>query len=158
MMTEPRRVPRGIRNNNPGNIKRGQPWKGLSTAQAVLDDTFCVFRRAHWGIRAMVRTLRTYKLKHQLRTVRQLISRWAPAGEENPHLDNYIQFVATWLGVGPDQVIDPMDYTIGYGLVESMTHFENGVQPYTRETIDFGLELAGVRVPGRFPDIPEAIA
>ena len=50
-------LPRGIRNNNPGNIKLGTNWDGLSDEQN--DDVFCQFKEPVWGIRALMRILLT---------------------------------------------------------------------------------------------------
>ena len=43
-------LPRGIRNHNPGNIKLGTAWDGLSDEQN--DDVFCQFKEPVWGLRA----------------------------------------------------------------------------------------------------------
>ena len=43
-------LPRGIRNHNPGNIRRSQdPWQGLASAQN--DPEFFIFQSAIYGIR-----------------------------------------------------------------------------------------------------------
>ena len=52
------KLPRGIRNKNPGNIKLGTDWDGLAAEQ--LDPTFCTFGEAVMGIRALMRILLTY--------------------------------------------------------------------------------------------------
>ena len=41
------KLPRGIRNKNPGNIKLGTAWDGLADEQS--DPTFCVFKETVWG-------------------------------------------------------------------------------------------------------------
>ena len=56
------KLPRGIRNKNPGNIKLGTDWDGLADEQS--DPVFCVFKEAVWGIRALVKILLTYRF-HQ---------------------------------------------------------------------------------------------
>ena len=59
-MTTPN--PRGIRNNNPGNIRRnGDPWQGLAKEQN--DREFFTFKSAVYGIRALARLLITYQDK-----------------------------------------------------------------------------------------------
>ena len=42
------KLPRGIRNKNPGNIKLGTDWDGLAAEQT--DPTFCIFDEAVMGI------------------------------------------------------------------------------------------------------------
>jgi hypothetical protein len=92
--------PRGIRNHNPGNIDRGRDrWQGMADDQSG-DPRFVVFTEAEWGIRAIVRVLRSYRDRHGLETVRAIVSRWAPP-VENPTA-RYIAFVCDRLGVDPD--------------------------------------------------------
>jgi len=69
-------VPRGIRNRNPGNIRRsGDRWKGLAPLQT--DPAFSVFETPVWGIRAMAVILRNYQKRYGLKSLAQLIGRWA---------------------------------------------------------------------------------
>lgn len=81
---------RGIRNNNPANIRRGGNWIGLAARQT--DSAFCQFRSMVWGVRALLVTLRTYVVKHKRRTIPQVIERWAPPQDGND-TKRYIQFV-----------------------------------------------------------------
>lgn len=76
-------TPRGIRNFNSGNIRhvKGTRWQGMSANQN--DTAFVQFTGPQWGIRAIARTLITYQDKHGLRTIRQIIGRWAPPNENN---------------------------------------------------------------------------
>lgn len=139
-------VPRGIRNHNPGNIRRSaDPWQGLAKDQN--DDAFFQFAEPKWGIRALARVLISYQDKHGLRTVRAIISRWAPPVENKT--SSYIDHVAHRLGVGADDPLDVHDYRVLRGLVEAIIAHENGQQPYTDAQIDAGLVLAGVEPPIR---------
>jgi len=139
-------TPRGIRNHNPGNIRRsGDPWQGLAKDQN--DDAFFQFAEAKWGIRALARVLISYQDRHGLRTVRAIISRWAPPVENQT--SSYIDHVAHRLGVGADDPLDVHDYRVLRGLVEAIIAHENGQQPYTDAQIDAGLVLAGVAPPER---------
>ena len=81
---------RGIRNNNPANIRRGAHWIGL-VAQPT-DKEFCCFISMVWGVRALLVTLRTYVVKRNVRTIPQIIERWAPPQDGN-NTKRYIQFV-----------------------------------------------------------------
>lgn len=137
-------VPRGIRNNNPGNIRRSaDPWQGLAKDQN--DDAFFQFAEPKWGIRALARVLISYQDRHGLRTVRAIISRWAPPVENKT--SSYIDHVARRLNVGADDPLDVHDYRVLRGLVEAIISHENGLQPYTDAQIDAGLVLAGVAPP-----------
>lgn len=81
---------RGIRNNNPANIRRGCKWKGMTEKQT--DREFCQFVTMTWGVRALLVTLRTYVVKHKLHTIPQIIERWAPPQDGNA-TNRYIEFV-----------------------------------------------------------------
>src|SRR3990172_2078626 len=96
-------VPRGVRNNNPGNLRRtDDTWQGLSPRQP--DNDFFTFKSAAYGIRALARTLIAYQDEHRLRTIRQIISRWAPASENDTGA--YIDAVAKSTGLDADRPLD----------------------------------------------------
>ncbi|HDZ3463817.1 TPA: structural protein [Pseudomonas aeruginosa] len=140
--------PRGIRNFNPGNIRhaKGTRWQGMSANQN--DSAFVQFTGPQWGIRAIARTLITYQDKHALRTIRQIISRWAPPSENNT--ESYIRQVAARVGAAPDARIDVYDYRTMRTLVEAIVRHENGPGPlpegswYGEGLINEGLHLAGI--------------
>lgn len=140
-----RHLPRGIRNANPGNIRRSNdPWQGLAAEQE--DPEFFQFESAPYGIRALARILITYQDKHGLRTVSEFIRRWAPPKENNTY--NYILHVVDQMGgIDPDEPLDVHDYGDIRPLVEAIIKHENGVQPYTDAQIDKGLALAGIEPP-----------
>ena len=49
-------LPRGLRNNNPGNIRiTKDKWQGLREKQE--DKSFFQFTEMKWGYRALIRTL-----------------------------------------------------------------------------------------------------
>lgn len=81
---------RGVRNNNPANIRRGSYWRGL--VDKPTDKSFCQFVSMVWGVRALLVTLRTYVVKHKVRTIPKIIERWAPPSDGND-TKSYIQFV-----------------------------------------------------------------
>ena len=97
-------LPRGIRNNNPLNIRRTakDQWKGLRAQQT--DASFCQFERLEYGWRAAFYLLtRTYYHKYRLYTIRMIISRWAPPRENLT--ETYIQNVSRLTGILPDEPI-----------------------------------------------------
>lgn len=122
------KVSRGIRNNNPGNIRRGDEWKGLVAKAQRTDKSFCQFTTPEYGIRAMVIILRNYQRKHGLNTVSGIIKRWAPPNENNTQA--YINSVAQATGVAPGQRIDTSDSRFMMKLLQAIILHENGNQPY----------------------------
>ena len=131
-------IARGIRNNNPGNIRHGDKWQGLAEAQ--MDKAFCVFKSPEWGIRALVKILRNYQTKHGLKTVESIINRFAPEVENNTA--SYILSVCQVLDVKPRDVIDVREPGIMINLLKAIIRHENGVQPYSDEVLKQGIELA----------------
>jgi len=71
-------LPRGIRNNNPGNIEWGERWQGLDELRPDRDPRFAQFISPEDGIRALAKTLQTYQKKHGISTIEGIISRLAP--------------------------------------------------------------------------------
>lgn len=134
--------PRGIRNNNPGNIRWGSPWQGLVPADKHTDPDFCQFISAAWGIRALCRILITYKDSYGLDTISKIIGRWAPSSENDTA--SYIADVSLSMNKGADDVIDTHTYEDMLGLVIAIIRHENGQQPYDVVTLSKGLQLAGI--------------
>lgn len=118
---------RGIRNNNPGNIRRSMsPWRGKVNRSTDVD--FEQFDTPHNGIRALAKTLTTYQRRYGLRTIAGMIARWAPASE-NPHQANYIKEVAKRSGVGKDEEIDLQSNPVKFkAVVKAIIRQENGAQ------------------------------
>lgn len=132
-------LPRGIRNNNPGNIRYGANWQGLNPDGKKIDPAFCVFTAPVYGIRALAKVLTNYKKIHNLNTVRQIISRYAPPNENQTTA--YIQSVAKQLGVYPDTIIDIEERGVLTVVIKAVIRMENGIQPYSDEIIQQGIEL-----------------
>lgn len=99
---------RAQRNNNPGNIRIGQPWQGLMprsqmSPEQAAETAFCVFMTPMWGFRAMATIFHNYA-KRGLVTIREIISTWAPPSENNT--EAYILAVAHDCGLSPDAIFD----------------------------------------------------
>lgn len=131
-------APRGVRNNNPGNIiKGGDNWQGEVQGN---DPRYATFASPEAGIRAMGKTLLTYQEKHGLNSVEAIIARWAPATENNTVA--YVATVAKEMGVKPDAALNLRDGDTLAKLTRAMIRVENGNQPYTDQQIATGLAAA----------------
>lgn len=135
---------RGIRNNNPGNIdKSTSAWKGKVPHSRNTDSRFEQFEEMSgmpghlWGIRALYKTLMTYRDTHKLKTVRGIIGRWAPASENNTAA--YVAEVVKAVGKGADVELSLSDYP---AVVAAIIKHENGVQPYPAADISKAISLA----------------
>jgi len=131
-------IPRGIRLNNPGNIRHGQPWRGLSDDQP--DKSFAKFKTPEMGIRAAAKVLRTYE-KRGLNTIQKIIGTWAPPNENDT--DAYVNAVAKSLGVKPTDTIT-LTQIILFKLAKAIIRHENGENPYSDEQIMKGVSMAMV--------------
>ncbi|WP_205203171.1 hypothetical protein [Azonexus hydrophilus] len=131
-------APRGVRNNNPGNImKGGDNWQGEVQGN---DPRYATFATPEAGIRAMGKTLLTYQEKHGLNSVEAIIARWAPATENNTAA--YVATVAKEMGVKPDAALNLRDGDTLAKLTRAMIRVENGNQPYSDQQIAAGLAAA----------------
>lgn len=94
---------RGIRNNNPGNIVRSKTaWPGKIPHSDSTDARFEQFEKWEYGVAALIRLLRAYVEKHNRKTIRQIMSRYAPAHENDTH--GYVAWISRQTGIGPDAV------------------------------------------------------
>ena len=94
-------LPRGIRNNNPLNIRRSKDqWQGLKKEQT--DSQFCQFEDLVYGWRAAFKLLtRTYYHTYRLYTIRAIVNKWAPPNENNSKV--YVENVSRLTGIHPDE-------------------------------------------------------
>lgn len=130
---------RGIRNNNPGNIRRSNDaWQGLAPVQN--DAAFFQFESPEWGIRALTRVLKNYQARHGLNTIRGIINRWAPPTENDTAA--YIRNMENWTGLDADTPLDLSQPFVLGALVPAIIRMENGIQPYPDALIAKGISLA----------------
>lgn len=140
-------LPRGIRNNNPGNIRWGDNWQGMVEQSKRTDKSFIQFENPVYGIRALAKVLTNYTKrkgmpnvgKDGIDTVREIITRWAPPNENDT--EAYVRAVAKALGVQPNDPINVFDKTIMSGLVKAIIRHENGQLPYTDDVINRAISL-----------------
>ena len=129
--------PRGIRNNNPGNIEdTGTAWIGRTGN----DGRYLTFDTPTNGIRALVIVLHSYFTRHGLNTVRGIISRWAPSTENDT--TSYVNAVAKSLGVTPDAVLDFKLYVKPL-TIAIIRHENGGQQPYSEAQLHDGIAASG---------------
>lgn len=118
-------LPRGIRNKNAGNIRRGEDWEGLSRTQA--DSAFCQFDDPVYGLRALMKVLLAYRRKHSIRTIGGAISRWAPPSENDTL--SYISTVSRRCGIPADSPCDWTEPRLLIALARAIVTHENGRAP-----------------------------
>jgi len=114
-------IPMGARLNNPLNIKRSvQPWQGEDLYDP--HPTFVTFVDKDHGYRAAFIILYNYFTRHNVNTVRKIISRWAPPSENKT--DEYIKFVCSYCSVKQNEVLSFTDAIKMCDIVTAMAHME----------------------------------
>ncbi|ECF1701249.1 hypothetical protein E1B77_09910 [Salmonella enterica subsp. enterica] len=145
--------PRGIRNNNPGNLRASKnPWDG----QTGDDGEYVTFATPEHGIRALGKNLLSYQ-RQGFVTPRQIISRWAPPTDGND-TEAYIANVTAALGVSADERLNLSNIKTLGTLTKAIMAQENGAgkAAYTDQQISAGLQAAlGVSQLPPSPDAPK---
>ena len=156
--------PRGMRNNNPLNIRRSEDrWEGEAATRT--DKSFVQFQSMAYGYRAAWKILDTYCLHFRRQrlpyNVRNIIARWAPPSENDT--DAYVRRVVSLSGLGGNENIPRPNRYRNFGrlektarLIAAMTCVENGIrwEQVDREAIWQGYDLAW---PGRRVKEPEEV-
>lgn len=143
-------LPRGLRNNNPGNLEyRGQPGASL---EDHANPRFARFRTAEEGLAALAAQLRRYG-QRGVDTVGKIISKYAPSIENDT--PGYTGSVSRRLGVDSNTRLDLNDPSVLQGLMGAIIQVENGRNPYSAEQI---AAASGARAAGAAPDRPVSIS
>jgi hypothetical protein len=119
------RAPRGVRNNNPGNLRDGGiRWRGLVGRDA---QGFCVFADLRAGLRALALDLLDDYRRDGRRTLDALIAEFAPPGENDTAA--YVRHLAAALGRAPEAALE-LERPGELGrLVAAICRHENGRRP-----------------------------
>lgn len=133
---------RGVRNNNPGNIDYvpANKWRGQLPPNPALEKRFARFDTPGNGIRALGKLLLTYQDKHGLKTIKAIISRWAPATENDTAA--YVRAVELNTGTKPGAEVDLRAKGVMLGFVKAIIHHENAGFAYPDAVLAEGVRRA----------------
>lgn len=121
LLPEKARIPRGILENNPGNLEfRNQPG-------ALQDGRFAMFSSEGEGLFQLGRQLELYSARG-LNTVQSILGKFAPAGENN--LAAYIADVTKRTGFSATQALNLDDPGVLSNLMNAIIFHEQGYNPY----------------------------
>ena len=122
-----KKEPRGMRNNNPLNIRYVEKnrWQGRVAAKNKKDTEFEEFIALYWGFRAAFILIFNYMNKYRRNTINDIISTWAPAQDGNA-TGWYIEEVADRIGISSDSDINFKDGQLMMQLVQEMARVECG--------------------------------
>ena len=133
------RLPRGIRNNNPGNIDYNQrnQWRGQTGIEkGVSNPRFATFDKPENGIRAICILIKNYRKFYGIKSIRGILTRYAP-GIENDTA-SYVDFVAKKSDTHPDAIISPRSRAL-VEIVKAIIRFENAGYEYPEEIVLKGI-------------------
>ena len=120
------RTPRGVRNNNPLNIRyvRKNNWQGR--VEHKVDANFEEFRKMSFGYRAAFMLLHKYIGLYNLHTIYDIVSRWAPTGDGNDVV-SYAKQVSQKTQYPLFGNVQWTDYRFMIRMAVAMAEVENGV-------------------------------
>lgn len=128
---------RGLRNNNPGNIRQDKDkWQGEIIPSQ--DKSFKQFSSMAYGYRALIKLLQNYRKFHNRQTIAEFINRWAPPCENNT--SGYIARVCKEMEVPPTYIPDVNDKATMCAFAAAISQVENAV-PAVMEDVYKGWEL-----------------
>ncbi|MEM9859404.1 MAG: structural protein [Bacteroidota bacterium] len=123
---------RGIRNNNPGNLRiTNIGWKGKVPVSQNTDGAFEQFTSMVFGLRALMKDIINDYNFDGRRTIAQLIHEFAPPHENNTQA--YIDSVASHTGINPNFQFD-LNADSLRKLTRAIINHENGVIPASQIT------------------------
>lgn len=132
-----RPIPRGIRNNNPLNIRIGNVW--LGEVREPTDPDFEQFISMVYGVRAGFVLLRRYIRHYHRTTITQVIAAWAPSTENNT--EAYITAVCQMSKISRDETLDYFNQDQMCRLMDAMIYHECG-QHISEQNIRDGYRFA----------------
>lgn len=122
-----KRLPRGERNNNPGNIRYAGQKNARPEFPGSKDPGFAVFNTMEDGVAEMRNQIGRYQTDAKwgkLDTIYDIIGKWAPPNENNTR--NYIQHVADALKVKPTQHLGMLNAEQLSTMMKAITSMEDG--------------------------------
>lgn len=131
------KVPRGIRNNNPLNIRIGNKWQG--EVKNPTDKAFEQFISMEWGLRAGFIILKRYIRRYGRNTIARIVAAWAPANENNTRA--YVRAVSKRTRLNYDLPIRYEDKDVMCSIVSAMIEVECG-QSVSMDLIRKGYDMA----------------
>lgn len=138
--------PRGIRNNNPGNLNfAGQAG---ATKETGPNGRFAVFGSMEEGIAALIKQLQRY-MSRGIDTIRELVNTYAPASENDTGA--YMKALSQSLGIGLDDKLDLSNQQQLFALLRGIINHENGAGQVTGAQILRGIQVGAAASPSGRP-------
>lgn len=129
-------APRGVKNNNPGNIiKTAIKWQGEVPESESTETFFEQYTSMQLGARAHLKNL-IYHINQGSDTLEQVIRIWA-AGEPEKNLKEYVKFVSNEVGLAPSYrlVKDKTLVNVAWAMSKMEQGFQNIAMPWVSKSV-----------------------
>lgn len=137
---------RSWRNRNPLNVRPmtlPQTWQGQTAVDQNTGGPFAVFGSRAEGWACAYNNLIAYQDIYGLRTIREIVSRWAPSSDNNDEVA-YSAVLADLTGWTTGEVLDLHDAATLLNLGDAMAVMEGGRLPWPAADRLAALVLVGV--------------
>ncbi|MGC0863487.1 hypothetical protein [Pantoea agglomerans] len=136
--TKPEKAePRGIRNNNPGNLNfAGQAG---ATKEGGENGRFAVFESMRDGISALYRQIQLY-FSRGVNTIESVVNKYAPA-DDNNNVQAYIKQLVGATGKQADEKLSGEDTETVFKLIRGIINHENGKGYVSDQDILSGIQV-----------------
>ena len=133
----PDTAPRGIRNNNPGNLN----YVGQSGASKESGENgrFAVFESMRDGISALYRQIQLY-FSRGVNTIESVVNKYAPA-DDNNNVQAYIKQLVGATGKQADEKLSGEDTETVFKLIRGIINHENGKGYVSDQDILSGIQV-----------------
>lgn len=129
-------APRGVKNNNPGNIiKTAIKWQGEVSESESTETFFEQYTSMELGARAHFKNM-LYHMNHGSDTLEKMIRVWA-AGEPEGNLKEYVKFVSNEVGLAPSYKLTKdkiLLVNVAWAMSKMEQGFKNGI-PWVAKSI-----------------------
>jgi hypothetical protein len=115
-------TPRGLRNNNPGNIVKSS--LKLKNEIPGNDATYRTFKTMADGYTALFELLAIY-IANGYNTIRKMFAHYE-SGSPKSDIDNYVNYVSSTTGINPDAVLSMSQTANILAIAKAISQKENG--------------------------------
>ncbi|HEJ7052516.1 TPA: hypothetical protein SMF43_001460 [Serratia marcescens] len=130
-------APRGIRNNNPGNLNYAK--QSGATKESGPNGRFAVFNSMTEGISALYKQIQLY-FRRGTDTISEIVNKYAPASDNN-NVMAYINSLVKATGKGAHESLANSDMSTIFRLLKGIISHENGKGYVSDDEIMRGIQV-----------------
>lgn len=130
-------APRGIRNNNPGNLNYAK--QSGATKESGPNGRFAVFNSMTEGVSALYKQIQLY-FQRGTDTISEIVNKYAPASDNN-NVMAYINSLVKATGKGAHESLASSDMSTIFSLLKGIISHENGKGYVSDDEIMRGIQV-----------------